>query len=269
MSKVLLITGGASGIGAATARLAAAKGYSIAINYRSRKDEALQLTKELKIAGVRAIAVQADIAVPEDVARLYETVDKELGRVTALVNSAGIGTAMTRVENVDPAELQRLFQTNVFGLILSTREAVRRMSTARGGTGGVIVNLSSMAATIGGRPGASLYAASKAAVDAFTVGLAKEVGAEGIRAVSVRPGFTLTEMTAGVAADPQLLEEIAATIPFGRIGRVEEIAAPIVWLLSSEASFVSGDLFDISGGGFKVGGSFISPVIPTQAGVLQ
>ncbi len=269
MSKVLLITGGASGIGAATARLAASKGYSIAINYRTREDEAEKLVKELKAADVRAVAIQADISIPGEVVRLYETVDTELGRVTALVNSAGIGTAMTRVEDADPAELQRLFQTNVFGLILSTREAVRRMSTRRGGTGGVIVNLSSMAATIGGRPGASLYAASKAAVDAFTVGLAKEVGAEGIRAVSVRPGFTLTEMTAGAAADPRRLEEIASTIPFRRIGRVEEIAAPIVWLLSSEASFVSGALFDVSGGGFKVGGSLIAPFPPAQAGVLH
>lgn len=258
MSKVLLITGGASGIGAATARLAAQQGYAIAVNYRSRADQANRLVAELEKSGVRTIAVQADIAIPEDVVRLYATVDAELGRVAAVVNSAGIGTAPTRVEETDPLVLQQLFATNVFGLILSSREAVRRMSTLRGGRGGVIVNLSSMAATIGGRPGASLYAASKAAVDAFTAGLAKEVGAEGIRAVSVRPGFTLTEMTAGT--DPRRLEEIAATIPFGRVGRVEEIAAPIVWLLSSEASFISGALFDISGGGFKVGGSQLTSV---------
>lgn len=258
MSKVLIITGGASGIGAATARLAAAKGYSIAINYRTRAHEANRLVEELKLFGVAAIAVAADIANPDDVIRLYATVDAELGLVTAVVNSAGIGTTPTRVEDSNPVELQRLFATNVLGLILSTREAVRRMSTLRGGKGGVIINLSSMAATIGGRPGASLYAASKAAVDAFTVGLAKEVGAEGIRAVSVRPGFTLTEMTAGT--DPRRLEEIASTIPFGRVGQVEEIAAPIVWLLSSEASFISGTLFDISGGGFALGGSPLASV---------
>jgi NAD(P)-dependent dehydrogenase (short-subunit alcohol dehydrogenase family) len=255
MSKVLLITGGASGIGAETARLAAEQGYSIAVNYRSREDQARNLVEELKKTGVRAIAVQADISRTEDVERLYRTVDTELGRITALVNSAGIGSFRSRVEDTDPVALQKLLQTNVFGLIISTREAVRRMSTARGGTGGVIINVSSMAATIGGRPGASLYAASKGAVDAFTVGLAKEVAPEGIRAVVVRPGFTVTEMTAGTLEDPRLRDEIAATIPFGRLGRVEEIARPIVWLLSEEASFISGALLDISGGGFLLGGS--------------
>ncbi|KAF0219070.1 MAG: Short chain [Geobacteraceae bacterium] len=255
MSNVLLITGGASGIGAATARLAAEKGFSIAINYRTRQQDAVRLVEELKETGVRAIAVQADISRPEDVERLFRTVDDKLGLITALVNSAGIGAARTRVEETDPAVLQKLFNTNVLGLILSTREAVRRMSTVRGGRGGVIVNLSSMASTIGGRPGATLYAATKGAVDAFTVGLAKEVAPEGIRAVAVRPGFTITEMTAGAVEDPQLLEEISATIPFGRPGRVEEIAKPVVWLLSEEASFISGAVLDISGGGFMVGGS--------------
>jgi NAD(P)-dependent dehydrogenase (short-subunit alcohol dehydrogenase family) len=255
MSKVLLVTGGASGIGAATARLAAEKGYSVAINYRSRVEEANRLVEKLRRSGVHAIAVQADITEPDDVERLFRTVDEELGPVTALVNSAGIGTPPTRVEDADPEQLRRLFSTNVFGLILSTREAVRRMSTARGGSGGVIVNLSSMAATIGGRPGASLYAASKGAVDVFTVGLAKEVAPEGIRAVSVRPGFTHTEMTAAAAEDPRLLAEISATIPYGRIGLVEEVAKPIVWLLSEDASFISGAVLDISGGGFVMGGA--------------
>lgn len=269
MSKVLLITGGASGIGAATARLAAAKGYSIAINYRTRKDEANRLVEELKLSGVRAIAVQADIAVPEDVERLFHTVDEKLGHLNALINSAGIGLGRTRVEDTDPVVLQQLFNTNVLGLILATREGVRRLSTARGGSGGVIINLSSMAATIGGRPGASLYAATKGAVDAFTVGLAKEVASEGIRAISVRPGFTLTEMTTGVADNPQVLKEISATIPIGRPGRVEEIAQPIVWLLSEEASFISGALFDISGGGFAIGGSPLPPVPSVLAAVAH
>lgn len=265
MSKVLLITGGASGIGAATARLAAEKGYSIAINYRTREQDAIRLVEELKETGVRAIAVQADITNPKDVELLYRTVDDQLGLITALVNSAGIGSGRTRVEDADPVVLQKVFHTNVFGLILSTREAVRRMSTARGGSGGVIVNLSSMAATIGGRPGASLYAATKGAVDAFTVGLAKEVAPEGIRAVAVRPGFTITEMTAGTVEDPRALEEISATIPFGRPGRVEEIARPVVWLLSEEASFISGALLDVSGGGFALGGTRLLPKDPVQS----
>ncbi|TLU81842.1 MAG: SDR family oxidoreductase [Chlorobium sp.] len=255
MSKVLVITGGASGIGAATARLAAEKGYSIAVNYRTREQEANRLVEKLKERGVRAIAVYADIARPEDIERLYREVDEKLGTVTALVNSAGMGTGPTRVDAADAARLQHLFQINVVGLILSTKEAVRRMSTVHGGQGGVIINISSMASTIGGRPGASFYAATKGAVDAFTVGLAKEVASEGIRAVSVRPGFTLTEMTAVYAADQQILEEISSTIPIGRPGFVEEIAKPIIWLLSDEASFISGARLDISGGGFTLGGS--------------
>jgi len=260
MSKVLLITGGATGIGAATARLAVEKGYAIAINYRTREQEAATLVDELRAGGVRAIAIHADISRPEDIERLYREVDEKLGPVSALVNSAGIGTGPTRVDAADAERLQYLFQTNVIGLILSTREAVRRMSTAHGGNGGVIINVSSMASTIGGRPGASFYAATKGAVDAFTVGLAKEVASEGIRAVSVRPGFTLTEMTSVYAADQQRLAEIASTIPIGRPGFVEEIAKPIVWLLSDEASFISGARLDISGGGFTFGGTGLPPV---------
>jgi NAD(P)-dependent dehydrogenase (short-subunit alcohol dehydrogenase family) len=253
MGKVLLVTGGATGIGAATARLAAGKGYAIAINYRTKEREALSLAAELQAAGSRAVAIQADISVPSDILRLYRVVDEKLGPVSALVNSAGMGTLPTRVDETDEVVLHRLFQTNVHGLILSSREAVRRMSSVHGGKGGVIVNVSSMASTIGGRPGASLYAASKGAVDAFTIGLAREVAAEGIRAVAVRPGFTITEMTSGYVTDSKRLDYIASTIPMGRAGAVDEVAKPIVWLLSEEASFVSGALFDISGGGFRVG----------------
>ena len=265
MTKVLVITGGASGIGAATARLAAEKGYSIAINYRTREREATLLVEELKGAGVSAIAVQADISLTEDIKRLYSVVDEKLGLVTALVNSAGIGIGPTRVDETDEAALHQLFTTNVFGLILSTREAVRRMSTAHGGKGGVIVNVSSMASTIGGRPGASLYAASKGAVDAFTVGLAKEVASEGIRAVAVRPGFTITEMTSTYVTDQHILAGISSTIPIGRPAFVDEIAMPVVWLLSEEASFISGALLDISGGGFTLGAS----ALPSAKRVLS
>jgi NAD(P)-dependent dehydrogenase (short-subunit alcohol dehydrogenase family) len=253
MGKVLLVTGGATGIGAATARLAAGRGYDVAINYRTKEREAGKLLAELKDRGAKAVAVQADISVPSDIERLYNEVDEQLGPVSALVNSAGIGTLPTRVDETDETVLQRLFQTNVLGLVLSSREAVRRMSSLHGGKGGVIVNVSSMASTIGGRPGASLYAASKGAVDAFTIGLAREVASEGIRAVAVRPGFTITEMTSGYASDSRRLDYIASTIPMGRVGAVNEVAQPIVWLLSEEASFISGALFDISGGGFRVG----------------
>ncbi len=252
-SGIVLITGGASGIGAASARILAAKGYDVAVNYRTRELEARLLVDELRRRGARALAVQADIAVPEDVERLYREVDEQMGRVDAVINSAGIGIRPHRVDATEATKLETLFRTNVLGLILSCREAVRRMSTERGGSGGVIVNVSSMAATIGGRPGASLYAASKGAVDAFTVGLAKEVAREGIRAISVRPGFTLTEMTAPYVQDPKRLEHIAETIPMGRPGQADEVAGPIAWLLSAEASFITGALFDISGGGFLQG----------------
>lgn len=261
MSDILLITGGASGIGAEVARLASKKGYDIAINFRTRELEAVSLVEELRNTGVRAIAVKADISRPEDIERLYREIDEQLGPVTAVVNSAGTLAGRSRVDEADAELLHRLFDTNVIGLILSTREAVRRMSTARGGRGGVIINISSMAATIGGRPGVALYAASKAAVDTFTVGLAKEVASEGIRAVSVRPGFTITEMTEAYSKDSNLLAEISATIPIGRPASVDEIAKPVVWLLSDEASFISGARLDISGGGFAFGGAALPPAI--------
>lgn len=257
MSKILLITGGASGIGASTARLAADAGWDIAINYRSRAEQANALVEEIKAKGRRAIAVQADVADPADVEHLFLAVDRELGRLDALVNSAGIGSGPAAVRDTDFERLDRLFRTNVYGTVAACREAVKRLSTKSGGKGGVIVNISSMAATIGGRPGASLYAATKGAVDAFTVGLAKEVAPEGIRAISVRPGFTQTEMTERAAKSPGIAKAIAETIPFGRLGRVEEISKPIVWLLSDEASFISGARIDISGGGFLVGENVI------------
>jgi NAD(P)-dependent dehydrogenase (short-subunit alcohol dehydrogenase family) len=252
MRQVLLITGGSRGIGAATAVLAAERGFDVAVNYRRDAEAAGRVVETVREKGRRAVAIQADVAVPSDVERLFERVDETLGALSALVNCAGIGYN-ARVEDSDPVALERLFRTNVIGLILASREAVRRLSTHRGGAGGVIVNVSSMAATIGGRPGASHYAASKSAVDAFTAGLAKEVAAEGIRAVAVRPGFTRTDMTGSWSADPQAFAGIVATIPFGRPGEVIEIARPIVWLLSEEASFVSGAHLDVSGGGFLVG----------------
>lgn len=248
----LLITGGASGIGAATARLAARRGHKVAINYRSRDAEAGKVVADIAANGGQAIALAADVAREADIAGLFDAAAKALGPVTHLVNSAGMSLS-SRVEDLDGTALQRLFAVNTIGLMLCCREAARRMSTRRGGKGGVIVNVSSMAATIGGRPGATAYAASKAAVDSFTMGLAKEVAREGIRAVSLRPGMIETEMTEMTLADREMREAIESTIALGRVGRAEEIANAIVWLLSDEASFISGVTLDASGGGFVFG----------------
>jgi NAD(P)-dependent dehydrogenase (short-subunit alcohol dehydrogenase family) len=248
----LLITGGASGIGAETARLAAARGYKVAINYRSREAEAKKVVADITGEGGHAVALPADVAREADIGPLFDAAAKALGPITHLVNSAGI-SGSSRVEDFDAAVLTRLFAINTVGLMLCCREAARRMSTKRGGKGGVIVNISSMAATIGGRPGVSAYAASKAAVDSFTMGFAKEVAHEGIRAVSLRPGMIETEMTERALADREVREAIESTIAMGRIGQAREIANAILWLLSDEASFISGVTLDASGGGFVFG----------------
>jgi NAD(P)-dependent dehydrogenase (short-subunit alcohol dehydrogenase family) len=248
----LLITGGASGIGAETARLAAARGYKVAINYRSREAEAKKVVADITAEGGHAVALPADVAREADIGLLFDAAAKALGPITHLVNSAGI-SGSSRVEDFDVAVLTRLFAINTVGLMLCCREAARRMSTRRGGKGGVVVNVSSMAATIGGRPGASAYAASKAAVDSFTMGFAKEVANEGIRAVSLRPGMIETEMTERALADHEVREAIESTIAMGRIGQAREIANAILWLLSDEASFISGVTLDASGGGFVFG----------------
>ena len=251
--KVAVITGGASGIGAASAREAARAGFAVAINYRSREREARALVEELRREGARAIAVAGDVTDPGQVAASFDVAEAELGPVSALINSAAAFLPSTRVADADGGALARLLATNVLGVMLCCREAARRLSTARGGAGGVVINVSSMAATIGGRPGSSHYAASKAAVDAFSIGFAKEVAREGIRVVSVRPGFTETEATSERLADDAFRSTISGTIPLGRPARVEEVARPIVWLLSDAASFITGTCLDISGGGFNVG----------------
>ena len=248
----LLITGGASGIGAATARLAAARGYKVAVNYRSRDAQAASVVADIAAHGGQAVALPADVSREADIGSLFDAAEKALGPVTHLVNSAGVGLG-SRVEDFDAAALQRLFAVNTVGVMLCCREAARRMSIRHGGKGGVVVNVSSMAATIGGRPGVSAYAASKAAVDSFTMGFAKEVAHEGIRAISLRPGMIETEMTARTLADRDAREAIESTIAMGRVGRADEIANAIVWLLSDEASFISGVTIDASGGGFVFG----------------
>lgn len=253
MDKVLLITGGARGIGAATARLAA-RGYAIAVNYRERGDRAEALVEAIEADGGRAIAVQADVAREADIVRMFEEVDARLGRLTHLVNNAGInGGAPGPVSELDGAALGRLMAVNVVGLMLCCREATRRMSTARGGRGGVIVNVSSMAAEIGGREGRTAYAGSKGAVDSFTIGLAREAAPEGIRANVLRPGMTRSDMTARVHDDPEQLARVAASIPLGRTAEAEEMAHAILWLLSDEASFISGACLNASGGGYVIG----------------
>jgi len=248
----LLITGGASGIGAATARLAAARAYKVAINYRSREADAKKVVADIIGKGGVAVALPADVSHEADIRSLFDAAEKAVGPTTHLVNCAGI-SVNARVEDFDEAVLVKLFAVNTVGLMLCCREAARRMSTKHGGKGGVIINVSSMAATIGGRPGASAYAASKAAVDSFTMGFAKEVATEGIRAVSLRPGMIETEMTERTLADREVRAAIESTIAMGRVGRANEIANAILWLLSEEASFISGVTLDASGGGFVFG----------------
>ena len=246
----LLITGGASGIGAATARLAAERGHEVAINYRSREEQARKVVADIVGQGGRAVALPGDVGHAADIERLFEAAERALGPVTHLVNSAGIDGGTMRADELDEAVLTRLFGVNVIGLMLCCRAAARRMSTRHGGKGGVIVNVSSMAGTIGGRPGKSAYAASKAAVDSFTMGFAKEVALEGIRVISVRPGMTETEMTEQALADPANRAAVSSTIAMGRVGRAPEIASAILFALSDEASFISGVTLDCSGGGF-------------------
>ena len=240
----MIITGGSRGIGAATARLAATRGYAVCVNYRKERMAAEALVRELN---GKAIAVAADVAAEADVVHLFETVDRELGAVTALVNNAGIVDLGTRVEAITPARLQRMFAVNVFGSFLCAREAVKRMSRRHGGKGGVIVNVSSIAAKLGGAGEYVDYAAAKGAIDTFTVGLAKEVGAEGIRVNAVRPGIIRTEIHLS-SGDPGRVERIGAAAPLGRPGEAEEVARVILWLASDESSYMSGALVDVSGG---------------------
>jgi NAD(P)-dependent dehydrogenase (short-subunit alcohol dehydrogenase family) len=240
--KVMLVTGGSRGIGAATALLAAQRGYAVAVNYVKDGAAAERLARDVK-----GIAVQADVASEADVVRLFRTVDEKLGPVTALVNNAGIVDRGSRVEAMSAARIERMLAVNVVGSFLCAREAVKRMSTRRGGNGGAIVNVSSVAARLGG-PGEYVdYAASKGAIDTFTVGLAKEVGAEGIRVNAVRPGVIRTDihLTSG---DPGRVERIAANTPLLRAGEADEIARTILWLASDEASYITGALLDVSGG---------------------
>ena len=244
---VIIITGGGRGIGAATARLAAKKGYAVCVNYLRDRTAAESVVHEIRSAEGRAIAVAGDVSSEKDVLNLFQESDRSLGQLTALVNNAGVVERQSRVEAMDAARLQRMFASNVIGPFLCAREAIKRMSTKHGGKGGAIVNLSSGAARLGS-PGEYVdYAASKGAVDTLTIGLAKELAAEGIRVNCVRPGFVNTEIHAS-GGEPNRIERLRDSIPMKRGGEPEEVARAILWLLSDEASYSTGAILDVTGG---------------------
>jgi NAD(P)-dependent dehydrogenase (short-subunit alcohol dehydrogenase family) len=247
VSRVALITGGSRGIGAATARLAAARGYAVCVNYRSNEAAARAVVDEITTAGGRAVAVRADVADEDEVVRLFAECDRLLGPLSALVNNAGILETQMRVDAMDAGRLQRVFAVNVTGSFLCAREAVRRMSTKHGGAGGAIVNLSSGAARTGS-PGEYVdYAATKGAIDTFTIGLAQEVAREGIRVNAVRAGFIYTDIHAS-GGEPNRVDRVKALVPMERGGTAAEVAQAVLWLLSDEASFTSGSFIDVTGG---------------------
>jgi NAD(P)-dependent dehydrogenase (short-subunit alcohol dehydrogenase family) len=247
VAQVVVVTGGSRGIGAATAVLAARRGFAVALSYRERADAAAEVVSQCRVHGVPALAVAADVADESDVERLFSTVDSELGPVWALVNNAGIVARQARVAELDAARIERMLRVNVVGPFLCAREAVRRMSTRGGGAGGVIVNISSRAAVLGAPNEYVDYAAAKAGVDALTVGLAQEVATEGIRVNGVRPGLIYTELHA-TGGEPGRVDRLADRVPLRRGGTPDEVAQAVLWLLSAEATYVTGAILDVSGG---------------------
>jgi NAD(P)-dependent dehydrogenase (short-subunit alcohol dehydrogenase family) len=247
VEKVIIVTGGSRGIGAATAKLAAQQGYAVALSYLRSGEAAQAIVEEIEGAGGRAVAIASDVAQESEVVRLFEEVDRALGRVTALVNNAGMLETQTRVENIEGARLQRVFAANVYGSFYCARQAVRRMSQRHGGAGGAIVNVSSMAARLGGPNEYVDYAAAKGAIDSFTIGLAKEVAGEGIRVNAVRPGLIYTDIHAS-GGEAGRVDRLKSVVPMQRGGTPEEVARSILWLLSDDASYVTGSFIDISGG---------------------
>ncbi|MDF3123517.1 SDR family oxidoreductase [Rheinheimera sp. 1928-s] len=247
MKKVLIVTGGSRGIGAATAKLAAAQGYTVCVNYLNNQQAADAVVAEIQALGGTAIAMQADLSVEAQVVALFLRVDRELGPVTALVNNAGILETQSSLLDMDEGRLQRVFAANVVGPMLCAREAVKRMSVKLGGKGGAIVNVSSVASRLGA-PGEYIdYAASKGALDSFTLGLSKEVADQGIRVNSVRPGFIYTDIHAS-GGEPDRVDRIKDAIPMKRGGQPEEVALAILWLLSDQASYATGTFIDLAGG---------------------
>jgi NAD(P)-dependent dehydrogenase (short-subunit alcohol dehydrogenase family) len=243
----IVITGGSRGIGAATATLAAERGYCVAFSYRANRDAAETVVRSIAEAGGEAIAVQADVASEADVMRLFETVDARFGTLDALVNNAGVLDRQTRVADMSAERILRTLSVNVLGAFLCAREAVRRMSTARGGNGGAIVNVSSRAAQYGSPHEYVDYAASKGALESFTIGLAQEVAREGIRVNTVRCGHIYTDIHAS-GGEPDRVERVKLSVPMQRGGQPDEVARAILWLLSSEASYTTGSFLDVSGG---------------------
>jgi NAD(P)-dependent dehydrogenase (short-subunit alcohol dehydrogenase family) len=247
MDKVVLITGAGRGIGAATAKLAAKRGWAVCVNYLRNRDAAESVVADVRKAGGRAVAIAADVSSESEIVRLFEECDKALGPLGALVNNTGILEHHMRVDQVDAARLNRIFTTNITGSFLCAREAVRRMSTKHGGKGGAIVNVSSAASRIGS-PGEYVdYAASKGAIDTLTLGLSKEVAAEGIRVNAVRPGVIYTEIHAS-GGEPGRVDRVKDSVPMKRGGRPEEVAEAVLWLMSPESSYSTGIFIDVTGG---------------------
>ena len=247
MSKVMLVTGASRGIGAATARLAAGRGYDVAVNYNASRAAAEGIVKAIVEAGGRAVAIRGDVAVEADVKKLFGTVDSELGPLDVLINNAGVLERAMRLDQMTPERWQRVLATNVVGSFLCAREAVLRMSTRHGGSGGTIVNVASAASRLGSPNEFIDYAASKGAVDAMTIGLAKEVAREGIRVNAVRPGLIETDIHAS-SGQPDRVERLKEAVPIGRGGRPEEVAEAILWLASEQSSYVTGTFIDVTAG---------------------
>jgi NAD(P)-dependent dehydrogenase (short-subunit alcohol dehydrogenase family) len=245
--KILLVTGASRGIGAAVARMAAVEGYCVAVNYARDITAAEEVAVDIEKAGSRALIVKADVSRTDEIRRLFEEIDQKLGRLTHVVNNAGIVGRSSRLAAADPAMIREVIDLNVTGAILVAREAARRMSTAQGGEGGAIVNLSSAAAALGSPGEFTWYAASKGAIDSFTLGLARELAREGVRVNAVSPGLIETDIHAA-GGDPGRVTRLGPVIPMGRAGTAEEVAETILWLLSDKASYVTGANIRVSGG---------------------
>lgn len=246
-APLILITGGSRGVGAATARLAAQRGYDVAISYVSNESAAQAVVADVQSLGRKALAMRADSADPRQVADLFEDIDREFGRIDVLVNNAGVLALQSRVEALDFERMQRIFAVNAIGPILCAQQAVRRMSYRHNGPGGVVINVSSASARLGSPNEYVDYAASKGALETFTIGLAKEVAREGIRVNGIRPGHIYTEMHAS-GGEPGRVDRVKDSIPMGRGGQPEEVARTILWLAGAEASFVTGTFLDVTGG---------------------
>lgn len=247
MPKVLIVTGASRGIGAATARLAGARGYHVAVNYHANAEAAARVVDDITAAGGKALAIQADVTSEAGIAHLFETTDKELGTLDALFANAGAVTLYRPIQELPLADLETIWRANLTSVFLCAREAVKRMSTRDGGKGGAIVINSSAASRIGGANGMLAYAASKGATDTFTRGLSIEVGDQGIRVNAVRPGLIETELH-DETGDLNRLENLVGGVPMGRTGKADEVAETVVWLLSDAASYVNGSLVDVTGG---------------------